>query len=72
VARRFYPADVPRRRWFSYYAGVFDTVELKRALRRLAVVAEQRLVGIVSIGDLAVERDRTSALADISAASPNT
>jgi hypothetical protein len=28
-------------------------------------------VGIVSIGDLAVERDPTSALADISGAEPN-
>jgi hypothetical protein len=29
------------------------------------------VVGIVSLGDVAVERDRRSALADISAAPPN-
>ena len=28
-------------------------------------------VGIVSIGDLAIERDQRSALAEVSAASPN-
>jgi CBS domain-containing protein len=41
------------------------------ALRRLPVVEAGQPVGIVSIGDLAVERDSTSALADISAAPPN-
>jgi len=30
------------------------------------------VLGIVSIGDLAVARDRSSALADVSAAAPNT
>jgi CBS domain-containing protein len=41
-------------------------------VRRLPVVdADDRPVGIVSLGDLAVERDEESALADISAASPN-
>ena len=44
----------------------------ERALRRLPVVDERgRVIGIVSIGDLAVERDPRSALADISAAPPN-
>jgi CBS domain-containing protein len=42
-----------------------------KALRRLPVVESGQPVGIVSIGDLAVERDSTSALADISAAPPN-
>jgi CBS domain-containing protein len=42
-----------------------------KALRRLPVVEGGQPVGIVSIGDLAVERDGTSALADISAAPPN-
>lgn len=44
----------------------------EHALRRLPVVDEGRLVGVVSIGDLAIERDPTSALADISATRPNT
>jgi CBS domain-containing protein len=42
-----------------------------RALRRLPVVDDGRLVGIVSLGDLAEERDPASALGRISAASPN-
>ena len=42
-----------------------------KALRRLPVVDSGQPVGIVSIGDLAVELDSTSALADISAAPPN-
>ncbi|HSA49254.1 MAG TPA: CBS domain-containing protein [Yinghuangia sp.] len=42
-----------------------------KALRRLPVVEEGRPIGVVSLGDLAMERDPTSALADISAAEPN-
>ncbi|MEU8797404.1 CBS domain-containing protein [Spirillospora sp. NPDC048819] len=44
----------------------------ERAVRRLPVLEDGRPVGIVSIGDLAMERDEVSALADISAARPNT
>lgn len=53
---------------------VTDAVTLmrERALRRLPVVDNGKPVGIVSIGDLAIERDSDSALADISAAPPNT
>jgi CBS domain-containing protein len=43
----------------------------ERAIRRLPVVEEGKPVGIVSIGDLALDRDPGSALADISAAPPN-
>jgi len=40
-------------------------------IRRLPVVEGGRPVGIVSLGDLAVEREPGSTLADISAASPD-
>lgn len=43
----------------------------EHSVRRLPVVQDGRPVGIVSLGDLAVERDTESALADISAAKPN-
>jgi CBS domain-containing protein len=41
------------------------------AVRRLPVMDDGRIVGIVSIGDLAVSRGEDSALADISAAEPS-
>jgi CBS domain-containing protein len=41
-------------------------------VRRLPVVDGDRPIGVVSLGDLAIERDEDSALADISAAAPNT
>ena len=44
----------------------------QRSVRRLPVVESGRAVGILSIGDLAMERDSGSALADISAARGNT
>ncbi|TDD30521.1 CBS domain-containing protein [Actinomadura sp. KC06] len=44
----------------------------ERSVRRLPVIEDGRPVGIVSIGDLAMEKDSQSALADISAARPNT
>jgi signal-transduction protein with cAMP-binding, CBS, and nucleotidyltransferase domain len=54
-------------------ASIAEAVELMRtkAVRRLPVVEGGQPVGIVSIGDLAVDRDSGSALADISAADPN-
>jgi CBS domain-containing protein len=42
-----------------------------KAIRRVPVVQGGKPVGIVSIGDLAVERDPGSALADISEEPPN-
>jgi len=52
---------------------ISEAVNLMRthALRRLPVVDGGRPVGIVSLGDLAVERDPKSVLASISAADPN-
>ena len=55
--------------------GVGDAVRLIRAkaVRRLPVLDDDgKLVGIVSLGDLALARDPRSALGDISAARPNT
>lgn len=43
----------------------------EHAIRRLPVVDNGAIVGIVSIGDLAVERDPQSALGEISAAPAN-
>jgi CBS domain-containing protein len=40
-------------------------------VRRLPVVDDGKPAGIVSLGDLAVEKDSDSVLGDISAASPN-
>ncbi|MGW1811841.1 CBS domain-containing protein [Streptomyces sp. NPDC002078] len=53
--------------------AVDQAVRLMRdkALRRLPVVDDGHLVGALSLGDLAVEKDPGSALADISAAEPN-
>ena len=42
-----------------------------RAVRRRPVIDSGKPAGIVSIGDLAMERDADSALADISAAPGN-
>ena|SRR3712207_3425357 len=42
-----------------------------RGIRRVPVVEGGRPVGILSLGDLAVERDTDSALAEISAQDPN-
>lgn len=43
----------------------------ERAIRRIPVVQGEEPVGIVSLGDLAVARDRESALGRISAAPPS-
>jgi CBS domain-containing protein len=54
--------------------SVEEAVRLMRthAIRRLPVVDGGQAVGIVSLGDLAVERDPGSALGEISGAPPNT
>ncbi|NKZ04535.1 CBS domain-containing protein [Actinomadura latina] len=51
-----------------------EAVRLMRehTVRRIPVVDGDRPIGMVSIGDLAVQRDERSALADISAEPPNT
>jgi CBS domain-containing protein len=43
----------------------------EHAVRRVPVVEHGRPVGVLSIGDMAIERDERSALADISAEPPN-
>jgi signal-transduction protein with cAMP-binding, CBS, and nucleotidyltransferase domain len=74
------PADTPVREVASKELltvspddPVSEAVRLMRgkAIRRVAVVEGGRPVGIVSIGDLAMERDPDSALADISEAKAN-
>lgn len=54
-------------------ASIDDANKLMRdkAIRRLPIVENGKPVGILSIGDLAVERDPRSTLAQISAAAPN-
>jgi CBS domain-containing protein len=50
-----------------------EAVRLMRdnAIRRIPIVERGRPVGILSIGDLAMELDERSALSDISAAPPS-
>jgi CBS domain-containing protein len=43
----------------------------ENAVRRVPVVSGGEIVGMLSLGDLAVERDPGSALGDISSARPN-
>jgi CBS domain-containing protein len=52
---------------------VHDAVRLMRArnVRRLPVVERGKAIGIVSLGDMSVETAPSSALADISSASPD-
>lgn len=53
--------------------SIDDAARLMRdnALRRIPVLEDGAPIGIVSLGDLAVEQDRSSALGGISAAPPN-
>jgi CBS domain-containing protein len=81
IAENRNPADVPLAEICSeeQLATVSPDDEADRAvelmrerhIRRLPVVEKGRAVGIVSLGDLAVDRDGHSALAEISAAPAN-
>ncbi len=53
--------------------SIDDAIRVVREhnVRRVPVVQDGRPVGILSIGDLAIERDANSALADLSASPPN-
>ena len=54
-------------------AGEAVSLMRERNIRRVLVCdSERKLVGIVSLGDLAMQLDPTSALADISEATPTT
>ena len=57
----------------SQYDDAVAAGDLMRryAIRRLPVIEDGRLVGVISLGDLAVEREPDSVLADISADEPN-
>jgi CBS domain-containing protein len=53
--------------------SVDDAIRLVREqdIRRIVVVQDDRPAGIVSLGDLAIERDTGSALADIASEPPS-
>lgn len=57
----------------SLDTSIDDVIRLMsdKAVRRVPVVEAGKPVGIVALGDLAVDQDRRSLLADISAAPPN-
>ncbi|MCA9598718.1 MAG: CBS domain-containing protein [Myxococcales bacterium] len=52
---------------------VDNAIELmrKKAIRRIPVMEDQSVLGVVSLGDLALERDPTSVLGGISSAKAN-
>jgi CBS domain-containing protein len=54
-------------------ADVEEAVQLmqENAIRRIPIVDGEQPVGIVSLGDVAIARDRRSCLGEISAAPPN-
>ncbi|MEH1015857.1 CBS domain-containing protein [Micromonospora sp. CPCC 206060] len=80
VAEQMDPATTPLKRvttsdvvTVSQYDDAVAAADLMRTygVRRLPVIEDGRLIGLVSIGDLAVEREPQSVLADISADDPN-
>ncbi|WP_129843250.1 CBS domain-containing protein [Streptomyces sp. RFCAC02] len=54
-------------------SGLSDAARLmrERSVRRLPVVSDGELVGMLALGDLAIELDSDSGLAAIAAAEPN-
>ena len=54
-------------------AGIDEAIKLmtEKAVRRIPVVENELPIGIVTIGDLAAQRDPDSALGQISQAAPN-
>ena len=52
-------------------AGAAVRLMRANAVRRIPVVEDGQAIGILSLGDMAIERDERSALADVSAAPPN-
>jgi len=80
VAKGSNPEDITAGSICSEYLAVLspgDTVDnaialmAKKAIRRIPVVDNGRTVGILSLGDLAQNRDPRSALGGISSAAPN-
>ncbi len=59
--------------WLKPDDSVDSAVRLmrERAIRRVPVMDAGKTIGIVSLGDLAVERDQRSVLGQVSAAVPN-
>jgi CBS domain-containing protein len=57
----------------NQYDDAVAAADLMRTygVRRLPVIDDGRLIGLISLGDLAVEREPQSVLADISADEPN-
>lgn len=54
-------------------ASIGDAVRLmtEEDIRRIPIVEDGKAVGVISLGDLAINEDGRSALADISSAPPN-
>ena len=53
-------------------AAVAVRLMREHAVRRLPVIDDGQVAGVVSLGDLALEEDPASALAEVSRAWPNT
>jgi CBS domain-containing protein len=80
VAEGFDPAGTTLEKVYSEHLvkleateSIENAIKLMRskAIRRIPVMENGECVGVVSLGDLAIERDPESALGDISAAPAN-